>query len=1162
MNIKKLISTVIAISITAILALHMGVIAYADTNISRVDLKGHSLSGLYSGDAVSTVTNAVSVSYPSSDYTARASLQKKTNGEWSDYSGSTFEAGTYRLALKANSVSGGTQYAFVSEPTVTYNGIACTVSSWLKFSVNAYSPEFYVATPVTRNIIVTNVLVTSANEGDILGDGVFSYDPDTTTLTVNGDCTYNGIIIKNNGVDGLIINVAGASTLKATGATAIHCTNFPTKITGSGWLTVKSDSFSGIYARGSGAVVTIEDAHIAAEGKWGISANGADNEKLVIRHSFVTAVGTDYAIGDFNGGITFDDCKLTDISGNVYKNGTIYKMGGTEPATIVNIEYKEYPLLIAGKTVTDTNAGDILGNGVFSYDADTKTLTVNGDCTCNNVSVISSRVTPGLTIEIAKNCTLSTKNAAAIFYNNANSTKNTVKCIGNSRLTLSSDATGILTAGGSLTVENANISTSGNYGLLGYGSAKGSLVIKNSNISANNSIRAIGNFSDITLEECEITTPSNAVIKDGTIYESNSETIAKNVTIKKTYGLTVAGTGVTEANAGDILGNGIFSYDEDTKTLTVNGIYTYTGGGNLITNESISGLTINVAGDSRLRSYAHCISCRDNDTKITGKGKLELESTNDCGIYSTPGATLTIDNADIDVRGKWGIAGGQHSEKLIIKNSDIAANCTSAAICDFGGGITLDGCYIDIPGSDANKNGSIYSGDTKATYVVIKAQKYGLSIAGMDVTPRNADDILGDGVFRYDDSIKTLYVKGDCTASGNIAIYNTGVSGLTVHVLKDSTLTSAYQTIYSSKDMTITGNGKLTLVSNGYHGILCTGELDFYNIDIDISGKWGIVSSSSNEITFFDNINASINGTEYAIECSDFVLIDNKVISPTNYKSVNNIICDSDGTPAKNVEIHVDEYPLDIAGVTVTSRNRYDVLGNGVFSYSPSQKTLTVRGNDMRMDIGHVITNNGIDGLIISVKEDSVLSSSNGAIIYTKHNNTTITTDGTNTLVLEPTYGAGLLTVTGNLMVENANIIINKDEFGIVSGYPGYSNLTIKNSNITAHGNAPTIKDYISITLDGCEITSPTGAVNKNGTIYESNGETIANNVVITRLGDVNFDGVVNDADAKLILKYISTNKPMYADESNNLKALHSADVDVSGSVDMLDVIKVLSSIR
>ena len=259
------------------------------------------------------------------------------------------------------------------------------------------------------------------------------------------------------------------------------------------------------------------------------------------------------------------------------------------------------------------------------------------------------------------------------------------------------------------------------------------------------------------------------------------------------------------------------------------------------------------------------------------------------------------------------------------------------------------------------------------------------------------------------------------------------------------------------------------------------------------------------------------------------------------------------------MEIRISEYPLEIAGVTVTSRNMYDVLGNAVFSYSPSQKTLTVRGNYTRTDSGSVITNNGIDGLIISVKEDSVLSSSNGARIYTQHYYTTITTDGTNTLVLEPmTYGACLLTGKGNLMVENANIIINKN-LGITSAYPGYSNLTIKNSNITAHGNSNTITSFKSITLDGCEITSPEGAVNKNGAIYESDGETIATGVVITRLGDVNFDGVVNDADAKLILKYISTNKPMYADGYNNLKALHNADVDGSGDIDMLDVIKILN---
>ena len=40
---------------------------------------------------------------------------------------------------------------------------------------------------------------------------------------------------------------------------------------------------------------------------------------------------------------------------------------------------EQYDPKVAGTNVTSTNASDILNNGVFKYDNDTKTLTVSGD---------------------------------------------------------------------------------------------------------------------------------------------------------------------------------------------------------------------------------------------------------------------------------------------------------------------------------------------------------------------------------------------------------------------------------------------------------------------------------------------------------------------------------------------------------------------------------------------------------------------------------------------------------------------------------------------------------------------------------------------------------------------------------------------------------------
>lgn len=60
-------------------------------------------------------------------------------------------------------------------------------------------------------------------------------------------------------------------------------------------------------------------------------------------------------------------------------------------------------------------------------------------------------------------------------------------------------------------------------------------------------------------------------------------------------------------------------------------------------------------------------------------------------------------------------------------------------------------------------------------------------------------------------------------------------------------------------------------------------------------------------------------------------------------------------------------------------------------------------------------------------------------------------------------------------------------------------------------------------------------------------------------LGDVNFDEKVDNEDAALVLKYISTGKAFYPnDEEQNERAILAANADSIGNVDMLDVIAIL----
>ena len=194
------------------------------------------------------------------------------------------------------------------------------------------------------------------------------------------------------------------------------------------------------------------------------------------------------------------------------------------------------------------------------------------------------------------------------------------------------------------------------------------------------------------------------------------------------FNMSIAGTEVKRENRKDILGDGKFSYDPMTKTLTVKGDYRYDSNERII-RSSIFGLTINVAQDVVLENKGDVILC-SNSTTIKGDGKLTLKSNEVTGIYITHGTDVTIENMNLDIYAKWGIAGppsSNNKEKLTIKSSNVTITTSTvqspdaSAICDLPGGIVLEGCSITYPFDATIRNNGVYSGDNLALDVTITA---------------------------------------------------------------------------------------------------------------------------------------------------------------------------------------------------------------------------------------------------------------------------------------------------------------------------------------------------------------------------------------------------------------------------------------------------------
>ena len=166
------------------------------------------------------------------------------------------------------------------------------------------------------------------------------------------------------------------------------------------------------------------------------------------------------------------------------------------------------------------------------------------------------------------------------------------------------------------------------------------------------------------------------------------------------YDLYVASTRVTSRNQDDILGDGIFSFNGVNK-LTINGDYTLNTPVRLVENKGIDGLVIEVAVNSTINQDVNVgtnVFDFAANTIIKGEGQMTVNA-NDIGFHVANGATLTLDSINLVVNGQFPMTGDiGGDEKLSIINSRVEIHALgSAAVDDFGGGITLKDCIISEP---------------------------------------------------------------------------------------------------------------------------------------------------------------------------------------------------------------------------------------------------------------------------------------------------------------------------------------------------------------------------------------------------------------------------------------------------------------------------------
>ena len=375
-------------------------------------------------------------------------------------------------------------------------------------------------------VLVMGEEVTSDNCTDILGDGKVSFNPDTKTLTLNNakmnvgkDDEFN-CITNYKGLKGLIIDVNGTCELNSVSDWSSLNLRMDATITGSGTLKL-TGSGGDLYAD-DGANIIINNVNIEAEG----CLDGGNNASLAIYLTNGKKVSVKSGVIRWKA-ITFGEgIAVTQPAGTTISDGTIVTSTNSVASNVVIelVTTVNYALTIAGTQVTSDNASDILGDGVFSYDAAKNILTINGDYT-GDKSAISSYV-DDLTIEVAGDCTFTATSRETIIY-----AINGLTFTGGN-LTLASeapdkDAIGIYVEHGTLYFKDANVDVTGDgfqYAITG--EAEVALVIESSNITASaHGEGCFKDFASMTLGGCYIDSPRGTVFENEALRDAEGNVI-------------------------------------------------------------------------------------------------------------------------------------------------------------------------------------------------------------------------------------------------------------------------------------------------------------------------------------------------------------------------------------------------------------------------------------------------------------------------------------------------------------------------------------------------------------------------------------------------------------------------------------------------------------
>ena len=386
--------------------------------------------------------------------------------------------------------------------------------------------------------------------------------------------------------------------------------------------------------------------------------------------------------------------------------------------------------------------------------------------------------------------------------------------------------------------------------------------------------------------------------------------------------------------------------------------------------------------------------------------------------------------------------------------------------------------------------------------------KYDLNICGTQVTSDNCGDLSVidgvEGTVKYDPDSKTLTLEGAKLNTESNCI-KSEIDGLTIKVGGTNDLNAGYAAaIKVNAPTTITGGGTLNVKSKDTAIYARETNLTIKNCIVNAKGYYGIAGyDGSKEKLLISKATVTAEGRDgrdgSICFLKEITLEDCAITQPagaTFDESKHAIVLNGEIVKSE-VKIVQTKYDLWINDTRVTSDNCGDLSGidgvEGTVKYDPDSKTLTLEG--AKLNVRSSCIGSKIDGLTIKVSGTNELNTEYAAaVVYAP---TTITGGGT----LNAKSPSDCVIYVGGTNLTIKDCIVNvKGNYGIAGDEGSTEKLLISNATVTAEGEKGSICNFKEITLEGCAITQPAGAVvdNSQGAVV-LNGEKVTSEVKIVQ---------------------------------------------------------------